>query len=171
MLLSKYFAMTIYEFLDFVKQDPKKWIHYCEVIIGPFGQVYLAKPSHTECCLAYAIEKESKSREEIDHEIPLDCLPIEWLVDKYGLIACWYNGYMYSSYKKSPNRFQRKTINLLIKNELILPEDKAYIRPATEYNRYLERKKLGIYDNYDKDAEIEKMKESIKKLDKILGEE
>jgi len=61
--------------------------------------------------------------------------------------------------------------NLLIKNELILSEDKAYIRPATEYNRYLERKKLGIYDNYDKDAEIEKMKESIKNLDKILGEE
>lgn len=165
---TEHYAMTIYEFLDLVKLNPDKWIHYCEIIIGPFGQIYLAKPSHVECCLAYGMEKESKTREEIDNEIPLDCLPIEWLVDKYGLVACWYTGYMYSSYKKAPNRFQRKTINLLIQNKLILAKDEAYVRPATEYRNYLERKKLGLYDNYDKKVEIEKAKESIKNLDKIF---
>lgn len=73
----------------------------------------------------------------------MTCLPLEWCVDKYGLIAVWYCGYMYSSYKKSPNRFQRRSLDILLKHGLIIEE---YVRPATEYKNYLYRKSIGYED-------------------------
>lgn len=131
---------TIDEFIDHTKKNKYGYINYCEVIIDPLGNIIECIPSHTETVIAYVMEKENKTREEIKNDIPKLCLPLEWCVDKYGLIAVWYCGYMHSSYKKSPNRFQRRSLDILKKNGLIIED---YIQPASEYKNYLYRKSLG----------------------------
>lgn len=135
--------LSIYNFIDFTKQNRMKFINYCEIILDPYGKVIICQPSHTETVLAYAMEKEGKTREEIVDTIPKLCLPLEWYVDKYGLIAVWNCGYMYSSYHRAPNRFQKKSIKLLLDNGLIKEE---YCKPASEYKLYLQRKEMGIED-------------------------
>lgn len=109
--------------------------------MDPYGNIIIVNPSHTETVIKYAMEKENKTREEIIAEIPMSCLPLEWCVDKYGLLAIWHCGYMYGTYKrKKPNRFQRRSLGILINNGLIKEE---YIQPATEYGLYLYRKSMG----------------------------
>lgn len=133
--------MSIYDFIEYTKKNPLNFINYCEVIIDPYGNIIIANPSHTETALKYAMEKENKTRDQIIQELrEIFCLPLEWVVDKYGLIAVWNCGYMYSSYKRSPNRFQKRTLNILLKNNLIKEE---YVRPASEYKNYLFRKSMG----------------------------
>lgn len=132
---------TINEFIEHVKKNELNYICYCEVIIDPLGNIIECVPCHTEIVIKYAMEKENKSKEEIKNEIPSTCLPLEWCVDKYGLIAVWYCGYMYSSHKNCPNRFQKRTLNIL-KNHGLIIED--YVRSATEYKNYLYRKSLEI---------------------------
>lgn len=133
--------MTIYEFIKHTEENPLSYINYCEVIIDPYGNIIIASPSHTETVIEYTMLKENKTREELKSEIPMHCLPLEWCVDKYGLIAVWYCGYMYSAYKRSPNRFQRKSLDILLKHGLIIED---YVQPANEYKHYLYRKSLGI---------------------------
>lgn len=135
--------MNINEFINKTKNEPLKWISYCEIIIDPYGNIIIANPSHTETVIAYAMEKENITREQLKQEIPMTCLPLEWCVDKYGLIAVWYCGYMYSSYKKSPNRFQKRTLDILLKHGLIIEE---HVQPACEYKNYLYRKAMGYED-------------------------
>ena len=103
--------LSIYEFLDEVKRNPNKWINYCEIIILRSGLIIISNPSHTESVIAYAMKQEKITREELMNNIPKTCLPLEWIVDKYGLVAYWYSGYMESS--KGLNKFQKHTINLL----------------------------------------------------------
>lgn len=134
---------NIHDFIKYTKENPLKYISYCEVIIDPYGNIIIASPSHTETVVKYVMEKENKTRQELKKEIPMHCLPLEWCVDKYGLIAVWYCGYMYSAYKRTPNRFQRKGLDILLENGLIKEE---YIQPANEYKNYLYRKSLGIED-------------------------
>lgn len=135
----KIHRLTIYEFMKHVNANKEKYINYCEVIIDPYGNIIEARPSHTETVLAYAMEKENKSRKEILEEMTIECLPLEWCVDKYGLIAVWYCGYMYATYNgKHPNRFQRKSLDILIKHGLIKEE---HIKPASEYGWYIKRYK------------------------------
>jgi len=133
--------LSIYEFIEHVKLNKDKYINYCEIIIDPYGKVIICNPSHTETAVAYAMEKENKTREEVKNSIPRLCLPLEWCVDKYGLIAVWHCGYMYSSYKRTPNRFQRKTLDILKQNGLIREE---HVAPANEYKLYLKRKSMGL---------------------------
>ena len=132
---------NIYDFIEHTKQNPSRWIHYCEVIMDPHGNIILNEPSHEETLIKYAMEKENKTREELKNEVPLTCLPIEWFVDKYGLIAIWYCGYMYGTYKrKGPNRFQKRSLDILLKHGLITEE---HVQPACEYGRYQWRKSMG----------------------------
>lgn len=131
---------TIVEFIDHVNHNKNNYINYCEVIIDPYGNIIEARPSHTETVVSYAMEKENKSREEIKNNLPMHCLPLEWCVDKYGLIAVWYCGYMHSSYKNTPNKFQRRSLDILLEHGLIKEE---YVQLASEYKNYLYRKSMG----------------------------
>lgn len=134
---------NILDFIEHTKQNPLNYINYCEVIIDPYGNIIECIPSHTETAVAYAMEKENKTKQEIYNEIPITCLPLAWCVDKYGLIAVWNCGYMYSSYKKCPNRFQKRSLSILIERGLIIEE---HVQPACEYKNYLYRKSMG-YEN------------------------
>jgi hypothetical protein len=134
--------MSIFEFIKHTKENPLKFINYCEVLLTRFGDVIICNPSHTETAIEYVMNKCDKSREEIMDEIPALCLPLEWLVDKYGLVAVWNCGYLYSS--SSFNKFQKRSIKLLIKNNLLKEYDELFIKPATEYKLYLKRKEMGV---------------------------
>lgn len=55
--------MHVYQFLDHVKQYPKKkYIQYCEIIIGKFGEIELAHPCHVEKLIDMARRKAKISR-------------------------------------------------------------------------------------------------------------
>jgi hypothetical protein len=87
------------------------------------------------------MQKENKSRNEVCKSIPIAYSPMHWILDKYGLIAVWYNNYIYGTYiNKQPNKFQRKTLELLELNYLIAGSGE----PTDEYGLYLKRKKMGI---------------------------
>lgn len=134
--------MTIDEFIQLTKKEPLKWINYCEIILTPSGGVLIANPSHTEALIQYVMDKEHKSKDEVKNEIPKSCLPIEWIVDKYRLVAVWHCGYMY--HHTGPNRFQKRSIEKLEEFKLICSKETQYNKPATEYKNYLYRKSLGI---------------------------
>lgn len=135
--------MSILEFINYTKAHPLNFINYCEVLIDQYGAIIICKPSHPETALQYVATYCNKTRQQIIDEIPNDCLPLDWCVDRYGLIAVWHNGYICSSYKNGPNRFQKRAIKLLLKNNLI-KED--FIERANEYVLYLKRKSMGIED-------------------------
>ena len=133
---------NVYDFIEFTKRNPKSFIRYCEIIIDLYGNIILALPSHQEAVIKYAMEKEHQSRKEVAKSIPISYSPFAWLLDKYGLIAVWYEGYEYGTYKnKKPNRFQRKSLVLLKKYGLIDPE---WIEQTNEYEVYLCRKSIGL---------------------------
>lgn len=132
--------MNIYEFIEITRKEPMSWIQYCEIIIEPTGNIILARPSHEQAIVAYAMKKENKTRDEIYAELLSDCcLPVEWFVDKYKLIAVWYSGYM--CHIKGPNRFQKKVIELLQKEGLVESRN-PHIRNATEYTDYFKRQEI-----------------------------
>lgn len=133
---------NIFDFVKYTKLNRGKFINYCEIIMDPFGNIILAIPSHTEAVVRYVMEKENKSIDDIRNEIPTNCSPLTWCIDKYGLIAIWYCGYMHGTYKyKRPNRFQRRSLDILINNGLITEE---YIESCREYSLYLKRKSMGL---------------------------
>lgn len=132
--------MSIYDFIDYANKNPLKFIDYCEIIINEYGGVLMARPSHIEAAVQYIMKKEKLSRKEVFNNIPNECSPLEWIVDKYGLIAVWYSGYIYSAYKKI-NRAQKKTIKELMRHSLI-NNMKPYIYGTHEYCNYLKRKEL-----------------------------
>ena len=134
--------MNIYEFIEFTKQNKDRFINYCEVLIDPKGNIIICKPSHTATAVQYAAEFDNKTILHIKNEIPFTCSALEWCIDKYGLVAVWYFGFMYSDYKNGPNRFQKRTINLLIRNDLIDADYKSW--PTHEYKLYLYRKSIGF---------------------------
>lgn len=135
------YKMNRYQFINYTKEDELKWINYCEILIDRNGDVILAVPSHVEAIINYIAYKEKKSNKKIKDLIKhSSCLPIEWCVDKYGIIAVWYNGYMYSTYKKI-TKSQLKTLKLLRENKLI---NDTYNRPATAYCDYIDPHKKNL---------------------------
>lgn len=87
-------------------------INYCEVIINREGLICYVRPSHTETMIRLM----GKTQEEIDKEMPIYETPINWLVDKSGFIAVWYEGYVTP---KHVNIKQRIALNKLINAKVI----------------------------------------------------
>lgn len=134
---------NIHDFIKHTKENKDKYICYCEALIDPHGSIILARPSHTEAAISYAVLVEGKERKDVYTDIPFPCLPLEWIVDKYGLVAIWYNEYMYGTYRrKKPNRFQRRSLDILMQHGLIRKD--GYVRQTSEYDKYLIRKSMGI---------------------------
>lgn len=95
-------GITVDEFLSMVNKEPFKWVCYCEIIILNNGLILLARPSHTECVINYAMQKESKTRTEIIELLRQDLLsPLEYYISKYQMVAVWYDNLLIG--KKSTN--------------------------------------------------------------------
>ncbi len=54
--------MTIHEFIQYTKENPLKFISYCEIILDNLGYVYLAIPSHQEKLIELYCEKYHMTR-------------------------------------------------------------------------------------------------------------
>lgn len=131
---------NILEFIEYTKQHPYEWLNYCEVVILRNGTIMLARPSHQESIIQYIIELENTTREDINSLMASDLLsPMEFYVDKYGLVAVW-NNTLIASCSKKLNRFQKNTVSKLVNSGLIL---KNYdIRYTKEYMNFLYRQSL-----------------------------
>lgn len=129
---------SVKEFIDLTRSEPHRWIHYCEIIILYNGMILLARPSHQECIINYAMEVESNTREEILKELYPYYSPDGFYIDKYHLIAVWYD-YLYLSDSQMLNRFQVHTLKELSKAGLIDIRNIGYTR---EYRSYLEERKV-----------------------------
>lgn len=128
--------INIYDFVKYAKLS-KKYYRYCEIIIDPYGNVLEINPSHQDTVIKYAMEKENKTRKEIMAIIPYAYSPLHWCIDKYSLVAVWYNGYIHGTRtSKKPNRFQRISLEILKSNNIIQPE---WVESTNEYQLYLER--------------------------------
>ena len=127
--------MTVLEFLDLVKKEPKKWIRYCEIFILENGSIELARPSHTEKIIDIYCNNEEISREEFNNGFLINLNPLSFICEKYSIISVWYDFMIGPSYI---NRFQQRSIELLKRNNLICRNPKYEI--ATEYSWYLENR-------------------------------
>lgn len=130
--------MNILKFIHYTKENPLKFITYCEIMILPTGGIELVNSSHTETALEIAARLECITKDELKSSIPKYVEPLNYIVSKYGLVAVWYNNIMYNKL----NRFQKHTIDLLKYNELISKEPIIY--ETNEYQNYLKRKKKGL---------------------------
>lgn len=130
---------TVYEFIEYTKQHPLDWINYCEIVVLPNGMIVLAKPSHQEAVIQYAMKKENKTKSQLMGFLMGDILsPIQFFVDKYSLLAIWYNQILTGS--NGVNRFQQHTINELKRSGLL--SESIFTYDTKEYKNYLERRKL-----------------------------
>ena len=139
MIYKKIAVMTIDSFIKYTKENPLQFIKYCEIIITDKGKIILPLfSSHCDAIVEYITKTKKISRETLHEEsMKMECLPLEYLVDKYKFVACWYSGYLYSITGLSDK--QQEIIELLQKEKLIT-DINPYIDVASEYtNRYREK--------------------------------
>lgn len=140
MLPSIYFIMlnkfNPLDFIVYTKKHPKEWIEYCEVLIDPNGAIILCRPSHQETAIQYAAEINGVEKEDIMRDIHLEFSPFHYLIGKYGLVGVWYTFGIYSGYK-GLNQFQKHTLELLKKNNLISQDFE--LSSTNEFNLFLKR--------------------------------
>ena len=127
---------SVLDFIIYTKKHPSEWIHYCEILIDPNGGIILCRPSHQETAIEYAASIENVEKEAIWADIHREFSPLHYLIGKYGLVAVWYEFGIYSNYK-GLNQFQKHTLDLLKKNNLISQDFEA--TPTYEFNLYIER--------------------------------
>ena len=134
--------MDIIEFIKFTKQYKYKFINYCEVLIDPKGYIIITNPSHVLTAITYIATHNNKTIEEVRNEVPIEYSPLHWYIYKYGLMSVWYDYCLHSTYKKCPTKFQKRSLNLLIRKGLV--SNNITITRAYEYTLYLKRKSMEI---------------------------
>lgn len=92
----------------------KKHTHicYCEAIVNREGLICYVKPNHIQTIIRLL----GKTEEEIYKEMPVSETPIEWLVNRSGFIAVWYEGCIMP---KDVSEAQKNTLDKLISNNII----------------------------------------------------
>lgn len=123
---------------EIVKNDPMSWINYCELIILPSGLVALARPSHDETLIHYAMYMEDKSYEEIKQFLSDNMLLTSFYIGKYGCVSVWYNHIV--TRPKGMNTFVKSTLDKLISNNLV--SENHSLATTCDYDNYLYRKEV-----------------------------
>lgn len=117
---------TIKEFIEKTKNEPLKWINYCEVLITPGGRIVIANPSHAIAAENYVCEYCGANKEKMREEmLKTHSLQLEFIIARYRLVAIWFTGYLYGY--KGLTKLQQRSINKLIENNLITKHN-PYIR-------------------------------------------
>lgn len=106
-----------YNVHNFIEEYKDKWISYCEVIIDPYGLVYIARPSHQETLIRLAMNKLKVTRDELNNLVPREYYfdMITWLTMQTKCVAVWYDSLHYNKL----TRYQKRTLNLLKENGMI----------------------------------------------------
>ena len=131
--------MTITEFINYAKENPKKFICYCEIILDILGNVYMVSPSHKKTLMWLYCKKYNITNEELYKEIDVTMLFDEYIISKEKYVAVWYD-YIKISCEGMTSR-QKRTIRLLQENGLI--HKNINIHYCDEYQKYLRRKEHG----------------------------
>lgn len=139
---------NIFEFLEYARENKDKFRNYCEIILTETGSVVTATPSHQDCLLLLAAEKHNTTIEKYKKSIPMDCLPMYWIISKEGFMSIWYNNII-APFKH--NRFQERSIKLLKMNGLIASDCKYSF--TKEYENYIYR--MDIIKNRERKNENE----------------
>ena len=136
--------MNAYQFLDYASSDSIYSNHYLEIIIDNFGSIEPAIPCHSETLFRLMAKKYHLTREEYLESIPIMVSPLMYIISKENYISVWYNRILYYSI----NKFQQKTLDILVKNNLL---DSNYDKIKTnEYQKFLLREK---YENNEISSE------------------
>lgn len=103
--------MKIDDFI-YCHKNVKSYINYCEAIISKDAEIEYSVPSHIE----KLIELSKRDRFDIEKEMPIDSVPIEWLCNYTGCCAIYYN------FCIIPKNYTKEQINVLksLKNNGII---------------------------------------------------
>lgn len=121
--------MNIHEFIE---QHP--YINYCEAVIFPNGDIEYATPSH----IYKLVSITGKTQEEINNEMPMKAVPLEYLVEYTKCISVWYNSFIYNDITD----VQKVSLQLLVDHDIIA---NGIIGEYTN-----EKSKCEILDKFDK---------------------
>ena len=131
--------MTIDEFIQYTKENPLKFIKYCEVVLDKFGNVYMVSPSHQITLLWLYAQKNKMTYDEalksIDQRLAVD----EYIISKEKFVAIWYDMYKHSV--EGMTSRQKRSINILKRNNLI--STNCISVASSEYQNYIWRKENG----------------------------
>ena len=101
--------------IDFIKSYDK--INYCEGILYPDGTIEEAIPSHLiKLCEIY---DNTKGMKEIEKEIPIDVLPLDWLLCKCNCVAVYYRTIIINDHYQQLTREQKNSLRLLNAQQVI----------------------------------------------------
>ena len=107
------------EFVSYVRAHQDEFIHYCEILISPTGDVVLARPSHQEAIIRIAQEILNVDRDTLYDIVSLEFSPLSYFMDRFGYIMVWYD------LARTPFKItdqQKETLKLLIKEEILSRE-------------------------------------------------
>ena len=88
---------------------------YCEAIIYQNGEIEDATPSHTY----KLINISGKSQDELNEMMPLEAVPVAWLVDYTNCVSIWYE---FGMLPENLTEEQENTIDILIKEGIVSPD-------------------------------------------------
>lgn len=115
---------TLQEFLNY---HPYHHVNYCEIIIHPNGDISYCVPSHQE----RLIKECGIEREKLYDLIPIDCDVLDWLIDKTGCAAIWFEfGFL-------PAKYTQEQLNSLNKLKTYRCLNRDFRCRTTE--------KIGVY--------------------------
>ena len=101
---------------EFIRQH--NYICYCEAIIHPNGEIEYAIPSHTMKMEEITLSLTGMTHEELNNAIPIYDSPLQWMINRTGCIALWYDGAIIPENTNITDK-QREVIKLLYKNKII----------------------------------------------------
>lgn len=104
---------------QFIKQH--NHINYCEAIIDEDGMVQNINPSHVQTL----IRETGLPEDLIWIMMPIEAMPIKWLVDFTGCVAVWFDILLRPKDGTTPE--QENTIQKMIDAKIILGDNSARI--------------------------------------------
>lgn len=109
----------INDFVNYVKKNSHLLINFSDIIIDDLGRIYLATPSHIICMQNLIMDKyKLKSINKYFDDIPIFEREMSYMIYHEKFISVYYN-FIFMPNKL--NRFQKNTLNILIKNKIIHP--------------------------------------------------
>lgn len=109
-------------YCDFdIEKHKAVYKNYLEVVILPSGKIEYAIPSHQEKLINIGMKMYKKTRDEFINMCPREYYfnYLEWLCKVTRCVSIWTNGYV-----GEPNRIQKKKIEVLKKEGLLICQGK-----------------------------------------------
>ena len=107
-----------------INTHKNNFINYLEVIILKDGTIKYAVPSHEQFLIQLYIDTYNVTREELITLIPIEEIPIRWLIKRLGVISVWYKSIVRPSVI---TKEQETILKTFVDNEIIYDKYKEII--------------------------------------------